>query len=461
MGFVFLAVCLLRAGLSTKRVEEKLNAASGMTVRFEDFSIGWLGGVDLRGVTATGGGGDSFSVRSVFVRPNLWAGIRGRLRFEEVRLRDIRFVRMERAKAPDQSSQANPDGTTDSSVAEKKGAVRVRDILGLARRIEVTNAGLDWMKASGSVRAQAEGIDFRYEETALGKGVGEVTVQRGVWQELLAVDALRAKVLREDDVLTIPDFFARCGDGKLVGTGSLHLSREAPFVVSLSAAGVDLGTMSRELPTVRAAGKADANFRLEGLMGEQPTWTGAGELTVSDGMFKGLALLQMLGQVFQVQELAQLTARKAHAKIRIAQRKAYLEGLDVDAGDIQLHAPGEVDFKRSLSLNAQISLAESMIKGKALQFFGNRFSPPDAAGRRSLSFQVTGTLDHPKTDLMEKLVGENLGEIVGGALGGVLDQFLGGLLKPRKNAKTAPKADATPDAGSGGESGGAVPAKPQ
>ena len=461
MGVVFFAMWLLRLGLSRKRVEDKLNAASGMTVQFEDFSIGVFGGVELRGVTATSVGGDSLAVRSISVRPNLWEGIRGRLRFEDVLLQDIRFVRMERAKAPEQPSPLNSGEPSDASVAEKKGASRLLDMLGLAKRIQVTNAGLDWMKPNGSVRAQAEGIDFRYEEAAHGKGRGEVTLQRGVWQELLSVDSLHAKIQREGDHLTVPDFFARCGDGKLVGTGSLQLSSEAPFGVTLSAVGVDLGSMSRDLPSVRVTGKADANFRLGGLMGVQQTWTGDGEVTVSDGMFKGLALLQMLGQVFQVQELAQLAARKAHSKIRIGHRKAYLENLEVDAGSIQLLAPGEVDFKRGLALHAQISLAEGMLRGRALQLLGNRFSPPDSRGRRSLAFEVNGTLDNPKTNLMEKLVGENLGEIVGGALGGVLDQFLGGVLKPKRNAKAETNTVPSADAGPNTEAGGGPSIKPQ
>jgi hypothetical protein len=459
--FVLAAEVALQFGLSQKRIEDKINAASGMTVHCEDISVGWLGGVDLKGVTATGVGGDSLSVQSVTVRPDLWAGIRGRLRFEDLRIENIRFVRLEQAKAPELPNRANSDSASVAPAVEKKGALRLREVLGLAKRIRVSNAALDWMKASGSVRAQAEGIEFCYEETEPGKGTGVLNLQRGIWEELLAVDSLHVKIQREDDRLTVPDFSARCGGGKLLGNGSLHLSREAPFVGSLSAANVDLGNMSRELPSVRVAGKAEANFRMEGLLGAQQTWIGDGELTVSDGSFKGLALLQMLGQVFQVQELAQLTARKAHSKIRVAERKAFFEGLEVDAGDIQLRALGDVDFKRAVSLSAQISLAENMIRGKAQQLFGKRFSPADSSGHRTLAFQVTGTLENPKTDLMEKLVGDNLGEIVGGALSGVLDQFLGGLLKSRKNPKPEAKPAPPPDPNPGAEAVGGAHTKTQ
>jgi hypothetical protein len=41
-----------------------------------------------------------------------------------------------------------------------------------------------------------------------------------------------------------------------------------------------------------------------------------------------------------------------------------------------------------------------------------------------VAFQVTGTAQNPKTDLMERVVGGDLGKLVGG--------LLGGFLKPRK-----------------------------
>lgn len=445
VGLLLLAEVLLRVGLSQQKVRERIFRASGLTVQFESFSMGIFGGVALKGVTATGVQGDSLSVQSVFARPNLWAALRGRLQLEDVRVQDVRFIRMERAKAPEQVLQPGVDSAVESLQDGKKGGVGLGKLLRLAKRIRVANAGVDWMKANGSVRTQLEGIDFLYEETAPGEGTGEVSVQRGMWQEALAVDTVNAKLTVTHGVLAVSDFTAQCGGGRLQGSGTLRLDREAPFGIILSAGSVDLASMSRELPSLRVAGKAEAQFKMEGNWGAQQTWTGDGEVTVSDGMFKGLALLQMLGQVFQVQELANLTARRAYSKIRVAQRKVYLDGLQIDAGDVQLFAPGEVDFKRALSLHARISLAEHMIKGKALQLFDKRFSAADVEGRRALAFQVTGTLDKPKTDLMDKLVGENLGEIVGGALGGVLDQFLGGLLKPRKTAKPEATPEGSPE----------------
>jgi hypothetical protein len=435
-GFLLLSECVLRVALSERRLREGVSKATGMAVQFEHCSVGMIGGVSLRGVTATNGKGDSLSAQLVFVRPDLWACLSGRLKFVEVRVLDVRFVRLESAaKAPEAATVVKPEGTAAG------GGSGILKVFGMAKRVSLSNVAVDWMKANGSARAQIEGVEFRYEEKGPGEGSGELSAQRGVWQELLAVEALHTRLNLKGEQLSLQDFTAQCGGGRLDGGGSVSFGQNLHFDVRLSADAVDLEKMSQELPSLRVSGLADGRFEMEGLAQQQQTWVGAGELTVEKGMFKGLGVLQMLGQIFQVQELAQLRARKAHSKIRIADKKVWLDGLEIDAGDIQLTAPGMVDFRRALSLQAQISMPEQMIRGKALQLFGKRFSSVDGAGRRSLGFQVTGTLDKPQTDLLEKLVGDNLGAVVGGALGGVVDQFLGGFLKPRKTVKPEAKED--------------------
>ncbi len=441
LGVFLLAEGGLRVFLSKGRIREGMSRAMGMDVQFEGSSIGLLGGVSLRGLTATSGNGDSLSAQSFFARPIVWACLRGELKFSEVRVNGVRLVRMEPAvKVP--AVAGGGDGVEGEPVRTGGAGQRgVLKLLGMAKEVTVSNAALDWMKSNGSVRMQIEGAELWYAETGAGAGIGGLSAQRAMWQELLTGEAVHASLSRSDDVLNLQDFTAQCGGGQLAGGGSVRFGEQPHFEVRLSADNVDLAKMSQELPSLRLSGRADGHLHMEGIAQAQQTWVGDGELSVTDGMFKGLGVLQMLGQVFQVQELAQLKARRANSKIRITDKKVLLENLEIDAGDIQLTAPGVVDFKRALSLNAQISLPEQMIRGKALQLFGKRFSAVDGAGRRSLDFRVTGTLSKPQTDLLEKLVGDNLGAVVGGAFGGVVDQFFGGFLRPKRASQSEVKEE--------------------
>jgi hypothetical protein len=60
-----------------------------------------------------------------------------------------------------------------------------------------------------------------------------------------------------------------------------------------------------------------------------------------------------------------------------------------------------------------------------------------------VDFQVSGSVDHPKSNLMENLVGRDLKE-----LGGVINSFLGGgkseRPKKKKPAETEPEAPPAP-----------------
>ncbi len=431
----------LRVFLSKSRIRQGMSKAMGMDVQFEDSSIGLFGGVSFRGLTATSGHGDSLSAQSFYARPSLWACLRGELKLSELRVNGVRLVRMEPSvKVP--AVAGGGDGPKGEPLrAGGAGQRGVLKLFGMAEEVTVSNAALDWMKSNGSVRTQIEGAELWYAETGAGAGIGGLSAQRAMWQEMLTGEAVHAGFSRSGDVLNLEYLTAQGGGGQLAGVGSVRFGEQPHFEIRLSADKVDLGTMSRELPSLRLSGRAEGHLHMEGITQEQQTWVGDGELTVADGMFKGLGVLQMLGQVFQVQELAQLRARKANSKIRIADKKVLLDSLEIDAGDIQLTAPGVIDFRRALSLNAQISLPEQMIRGKALQLFGQRFSTVDGAGRRSLDFRVTGTLSKPQTDLLEKLVGDNLGAVVGGALGGVVDQFLGGFLKPKKASQSEVKEE--------------------
>jgi hypothetical protein len=444
-GLLLLGQLALRIYLSEKRIREGISRATGMKVQFESCAVGVWGTVRLNGLTGSVGNGDSVSAGTVMVRPKLWAVLCGGIVLEEVRIRDVRLVRMEKAAHGKGGDQATELDSEKNGGWRRAGSGEVRRILGMVERVSVSNAAFDWLKADGSVRAQVEGADFWYGQTGTREGRGEVNFARAIWEESLAVDSVRAALrLREGDV-RISNIAARCGGGSLEGEAAVTFGEAARFEFRLAAEKVDLGKMSQELPSLRISGIADARLQMEGVPGEEQTWTGAGEVSVADGMFKGIGVLQMLGQIFQVQELAQLKARRAHSRIQIAERRVTLDGLEVDAGDIQLTAPGVVDFRRSLSLNARITLPEQMIRGKALQLLDTRFSAADAAGRRSMDFLVNGTLDKPQTDLLEKLVGDNLGAVVGGALGGVVDQFLGGLFKSRKPAKPELKEEKAGD----------------
>jgi hypothetical protein len=311
---------------------------------------------------------------------------------------------------------------------------RQAQLLGALRLVNISNLSLDWQLADGRTKVAVEEANAQLEVDRSGKGTGVLHVRAVSWMEFVRCTELSAGLTLSDDVLGIRELQASCGSGSIRGSADVALTGSRRFNIQLNATNVDLEKMTVDLPSLRLSGNAEGNFRLEGPLLEDAGWTGIAQLQVKEGFFKGLSIFQMLGQLFQIQELANLKVRDAKLTAKIAGRQITLEEFLLQSPDIVLSAPGVLGFDRKLSINATLKLQERLLGSRLLQMIGNSFSAADAEGRRSIAFQVGGTLEKPSTNLMEKVVGEGLG--------GVINQVLGGLFKTRKSEskdQAAPK----------------------
>jgi hypothetical protein len=88
--------------------------------------------------------------------------------------------------------------------------------------------------------------------------------------------------------------------------------------------------------------------------------------------------------------------------------------------NIRLSATGTVSFEGGLHLESQLAVSEKM-RSQLFRAIRERLQPIDEPGYSAVSFQVTGTVGRPKTNLMDKLVGRDLKD-----LGSVINTFIGG-----------------------------------
>jgi hypothetical protein len=301
---------------------------------------------------------------------------------------------------------------------------------------------LDWQRADGRSKMQMVGVDISLRAVGGGKSEGEVHIKQGTFLEMVALTGFESSLEYSNQTLFAKHFTARCGGGLVEGSAEWGMADIQPFTLQLSGTGVDLAVMSEELPGTRLSGAAEGALELRGPWVEQKSWVGGGRLDIREGTMPKLQFLKVIGQMFQIQELATLNLQLAEVRFRIGEGSLWLDPFKLNGGDIVFSAPGRVGFTGELELNAQLTLPGRLLNGKMGQLLGGRFSAPDTEGRQSVAFQVTGTAQNPKTDLMERVVGGDLGKLVGG--------LLGGFLKPRKaeapeakDAKSGPPAEST------------------
>ncbi len=421
---------LLRMHAVQQRISDSFATAMGMEVRFEEFHPGLVSGLRMSRLTATNKRGDSLAVREVFAKLKVLPLLTGHLVFSEVALDGVRLVKMDQ---PEKSDNAGTPVVPAFGTDPARGSSDLRrlKLLHAVRSVKISDAALDWMLVDGRAKLQLEGVNLLFSKDDSGAGEGELRVDRGSWMEVVQFRDLQSAVTLASEKLKLSGIQARCGGGVLGGGAELVLSEGRTFAMDLAATGVDLGAMSEELPRLKLAGRAQGGLKLQGALADLSSWTGGGQVAILDGKFKELSLLQALGQVFQIQELTNLKVKEAKMQFNVSEAKVQFQELSLVGGDIVLVAPGTMDFNRNLLLNAKLTVPERLLTGRVSQMLGRGFSPVDEAGLRSIAFQVTGTLDKPSTDVVEKVVGDGLGGVVG--------QLLGGFLKSRKTDRQEAK----------------------
>ncbi|MEK0446119.1 MAG: AsmA-like C-terminal region [Verrucomicrobiota bacterium] len=425
----FLLQTTLRSEATRKALQESLSQALRMDVRFESLRPTVFKGSLLTGLKASRDGGSSLCAKEVYVRPRLLSLLRGQCVLSEIRIAGARLILVEHPKTP---AQSEADDKTQTALVHR-GRPRLA-----IRRFKIENSAFECFDASGKARAQLEGIHLELVNIGPESGEGTLRIAQGKLYELLPFQHLDSPVQITASHCRLPALRATCGAGVVEATASIETSApQLPFQLRADARDIDLSTFSEPNAPRHATGKAAGRVELSGLLLQPDSLQGSGQLSLENGTLKGFGTLQAIGEVFHISELARLRVQEARSRFTIAHRKISLQELVLQGNDLTLSAPGDIGFDHQLQLQAQISLPERLLSGKVLQMFRDRFSPPDAAGLRSIAFSVTGTTDRPKTNLLESLVG--------GSLGGVLDQLMGTFLKPKKSDKpAAPPAGSNP-----------------
>lgn len=423
-GLFFSALVLqitLRSESTRAALQDGLSQALRMDVRFESLRPTFFKGSLLTGLKASREGGSSLCAKEVYVRPRILSLLRGQCVLSEIRIAGARLILIEHPRTP---AQSEADGKTQSALVPR-GRPRLA-----IRRFKIENSAFEWFDGSGKARVQLEGIHLELSNIGPESGEGTLRIAQGKLYELLPFHHLDSPVQITATHYRLPSVRATCGAGTLEAAASIEINApQLPFELRTQARDIDLSTFSEPNAPRYSTGKAAGHVELTGLLLQPDSLQGSGQLSLENGTLQGFGTLQAIGEVFRISELARLRVRQARSRFTIGQRKIALQELVLEGNDLTLSAPGEIGFDHQLQLQAQISLPERLLSGKILQMFRDRFSPPDAAGLRSIAFLVTGTTDHPKTNLLENLVG--------GGLGGVLDQLMGTFLKPKKGDKTA------------------------
>ena len=314
------------------------------------------------------------------------------------------------------------------------------------RRAAVTDGEFRFLDRFGGLVAAFEGVDLRATVQSSASLRGVARVARMSAHDRFFLDTLRSPFSYGPDGIDLPKISARAAGGEL--HGAFHLqpeTRDSPFQLSLKFHDVQADQVVSDAggSPGMIQGKLEGSFEATGNASANDALSGAGQIVLHDGQVQQYSLLVALGQIFQIEELTQLHLEQAEAKYHLTPGLVTIDELILRSPNIRLTATGTVNFNGKLHLNSQLAINEK-VRGHLFKPIRENFQPTAEAGYSAVDFQVSGTLDHPKTNLVNRVVGRDLKDFVSGLLGGKKQDKQKKKKEQQENA-APPSEEATPD----------------
>lgn len=270
---------------------------------------------------------------------------------------------------------------------------------------------------------------------------GSISIEKTSLRDRFFLEALQSPLRYAPDELDFSQIVARAGGGEIAGRFTLlPQAEDSPFTVSIKFHDVQADRIVEDAGGARGiiTGRLEGHLDASGTIADQNALAGVGEIILRDGQVQQYSLLVALGQLLQIEELQRLHFDQAQVKYHISPGVITIDELLFRSQNIRLSATGTVSFEGQLHLESQLAVNEKM-RSQLFRAIRENFRAIDEPGYSAVSFQVSGTVGRPKTNLMDKLIGRDLKD-----LGSVINSFMGGGQSEKAKKKRASEVVSTP-----------------
>jgi type II secretion system protein N len=287
-------------------------------------------------------------------------------------------------------------------------------------KVSLSDGSFRFLDRSSDLVANFDGVVFR---AAISNGSalkGNAKVNTVSVRDRFFLQKLRSPLQYDANGLDLSHISAELGGGEVSGRFAMEPeTEESPFRVEMKFRGIQADRVITEAggPSGVLQGKLEGSLQIAGKTTDPEALSGNGEIFLKDGQLRQYDLLVTLGQLFQIEELTQLHLDQAQAKYHLSPGVVTIDELVLRSPNIHLSASGTVGFRGKLHLNSRLAINEK-IREQLFKPVRANFQPTEEAGYSGVDFEVTGTLERPKTNLLEKVAGRDLKEWVNSLWGG-------------------------------------------
>jgi hypothetical protein len=332
-------------------------------------------------------------------------------------------------------------GAPDVSPATDSESAQAARFTPEIRRVNLKNGNFHFLDAKGKPVATFEGVRFRSNVRRATAVRGDASIAKTSLRNRFFLEELQSPLKYDPEELDFSEISARAAGGEITGRFTMRPAEaDSPFkaVVRFRQLQADRIVTEAGGPAGMVQGRLEGNLDASGETADPNALAGSGEIFLHEGEVRRYSLLVALGQLLHIDELTQLRLDQAHVKYHINPGVVTIDELLLTSPNIRLSETGTVSFAAKLRLESQLAINER-IHGQLFRLVRENFQPIAEPGYTAVQFQITGTVERPKTNLMSKLVGRDLKD-----LGGVIDSLFGGKSdrskKKKKSAEELPPA---------------------
>jgi hypothetical protein len=288
------------------------------------------------------------------------------------------------------------------------------------QRVSIKNGNFSFLDRAGAMLASFKGVDFHTSIRSALALHGNTKIAKISLRDRFFLEQLQSPLRYEPDVLELSNMSARAGSGEINGYFAMQPEAEdSPFTTRVTFRNVLADRIVSDAggPKSVVQGKLEGSFEAAGKTADPNALIGKGEIFLRDGRVQQYSLLVLLGQILQIEELTELHLEQAQAKYHVGPGLVTVDELILRSPNIRLSASGTVGFNGKLKLDSQLAINEK-IRGQLFSAIRQNFQPASEPGYSALDFQVGGSIDRPSTNLMDRLVGRDLGNMINSLFGG-------------------------------------------
>jgi type II secretion system protein N len=455
------------------RLQQELSQRLGMPLRIERLSVMPWAGLKLSGITIPETGqpnaplfleAKSFRLRvkfsSIFRRPLVVKDVTlyaPKVVWPQSEAGKWRLPTFARAQPPLTSptlatpttefpQKGGPGTTAPSSDAQPAPTPIIRQPLeGSAqiKRVRLVDGSFHFLDRARRNVALFDGVQFSSTLRNSESIRGDARIAKIALRDRFFLAALRSPFRYVPAGLQLATITAQSAQGELSGSFSMQpQKKDSPFTVRANFHDVHADEVLSKAggPKEIVQGLLEGSFELAGKTADAGSAVGAGTLILRGGHVQQFAVLAALGQLLQIEELTELDLQEAEAKYHVADGRILIDEMILRSPNLRLNATGSVTFNGKLALESTLAINDK-IRAQLFRAIRENFTPTEEPGLYALSFHIGGTLDKPRTNLMERAVGTQIRD-----LGGVVDALLGRGKGKKKKKLEAPPPSATPSA---------------